>query len=197
MATQRQYQKWAEGEIATLYGQKRELEAEVLRLGQRNGELAVDKFALEDRVKVLEGALEDANQICRSACKIAQRIVDEYGPGYAGTNFGAFRDRTYESLVRQWAVMHPLGGDAPTTFGQSGASSQPRAGVQEQQQTDGERKTFMAGYWSHYKADMTKEQHDEIQNEADREYAEWLKWRETPPELCEDAAIEGGNKANG
>lgn len=50
-------------------------------------------------------ALSDANDLCRSAYQIADRIVDQYGAVYGGTNFAAFRDRLKESLERQHKIL--------------------------------------------------------------------------------------------
>jgi hypothetical protein len=54
-------------------------------------------------------ALKDANEKCRSAYAIAERITEQYGETYAGINFGAFKRRVHESLVKQRAVLESLG----------------------------------------------------------------------------------------
>lgn len=58
----------------------------------------------------LRAALLDANQICRSAWQIANRIATEYSTNEFGTYFGAFSERTHESLMRQHETILATGG---------------------------------------------------------------------------------------
>ena len=63
-----------------------------------------------EEMDALRAALLDANQICRSAFQISNRIATEYSTNEMGTYFGAFAERTNESLKRQHAVILASGG---------------------------------------------------------------------------------------
>lgn len=58
----------------------------------------------------LRVALLDANQICRSAWQIANRIATEHSTHEMGTRFGAFSERVHESLERQHQTILATGG---------------------------------------------------------------------------------------
>lgn len=61
-------------------------------------------------IELLRAALLDANQICRSAWAISNRIATEYSTNEMGTYFGAFSERTHESLKRQHEAIRATGG---------------------------------------------------------------------------------------
>lgn len=67
-------------------------------------------LAAQAEIERLRTALLDANQICRSAWSISNRIATEYSTNEMGTYFGAFSERTHESLKRQHEVILATGG---------------------------------------------------------------------------------------
>lgn len=67
-------------------------------------------LAAQAEIERLRTALIDANQICRSAWQISNRIATEYSTNEMGTYFGAFSERTHESLKRQHEVILASGG---------------------------------------------------------------------------------------
>ena len=73
----------------------------------RHGRLYLEAAAVIERQRA---ALLDANQICRSAWQIANRIATEYSTNEMGTYFGAFSDRAHESLKRQHETILATGG---------------------------------------------------------------------------------------
>lgn len=67
-------------------------------------------LAADAEIQRLRAALLDANQTCRSAWAISNRIATEYSTIELGTYFGAFSERTNESLKRQHEVILATGG---------------------------------------------------------------------------------------
>jgi hypothetical protein len=49
--------------------------------------------------------LKEANELCRSAHAVAERIATQYGTVCAGVNFGALHERLNRSLIAQHAVL--------------------------------------------------------------------------------------------
>lgn len=72
--------------------------------------LAAEVTRLKEEAERLRSALLDANQICRSAFQISNRIATEYSTNEMGTYFGAFAERAHESLKRQHEVILTTGG---------------------------------------------------------------------------------------
>ena len=73
----------------------------------RHDSLYLEAAAVIERQRA---ALLDANQICRSAWQIANRIATEYSTNEMGTYFGAFSERAHESLKRQHETILATGG---------------------------------------------------------------------------------------
>lgn len=74
------------------------------------GRLRAALAAERAKVERLRGALIDANDICRSAFTIANRIATEFSTIEFNTMFGAFAAKAKESLCRQHTVIHETGG---------------------------------------------------------------------------------------
>lgn len=58
----------------------------------------------------LRAALLDANDHCRSAFQVANKLAVQLGTHAHGANLGALADRLLESLVKQHAVILATGG---------------------------------------------------------------------------------------
>lgn len=63
-----------------------------------------------EEADALRAALLDANQLCRSAFQISNRIATKYSTNELGTYFGAFSERAHESLKRQHETILATGG---------------------------------------------------------------------------------------
>jgi hypothetical protein len=75
----------------------------------RNKLLATPTIPTGHRVvpdDLLTVALE-ANDMCRSAFQVAERVATQYSTVYAGTNFGALHEQLKKSLDRQHQVLKP------------------------------------------------------------------------------------------
>lgn len=68
---------------------------------------------LLSEIRALRVALLDANEHCRSAFQVANRVATELGTHALQSDFGALADRLHESLQRQHAAILATGGYAP------------------------------------------------------------------------------------
>ena len=64
-------------------------------------------------IRDLRAALIDANEHCRSAFQVANRVATQLGTHALQSNFGALADRLNESLQRQHKVILATGGYTP------------------------------------------------------------------------------------
>lgn len=64
-----------------------------------------DALAARDELKRLIAVALEANELCRSAHAVAERIATQYSTIYAGTDFGALHGSLNASLPRQHAAL--------------------------------------------------------------------------------------------